>query len=199
MRKRTDMTCGADNLPLSAPRALRGGVQPSRGLGVVCLIGWALAAPWDTRSAAASPSPDAIARLAADVRGLGWIVYGARSAQGDWDLFICRPDGSAVRPLTRTPGCSEFSPQVSRDGRRLLYRRIKPDEKLDNNRHGEQGELVVAHSDGTNPQVLGAEGELPWASRSGASSARSCRAGTGRSCGFTTAATSARRPNPSRP
>jgi Tol biopolymer transport system component len=79
-------------------------------------------------------------------------------------LFVCRPDGSAARPLTRTPQFSESSPQVSRDGRRLLYRRVKPDEKFDNNRHGEQGQLVVAHSDGTNPQTLGADGEFPWAS-----------------------------------
>jgi hypothetical protein len=73
-------------------------------------------------------------------------------------LFACRPDGSAVRPLTRTPEFSESSPQVSRDGRRLLYRRVKREETFDNNRHGEQGELVVANSDGTKPQVLGGEG-----------------------------------------
>ena len=108
--------------------------------------------------------PPAEAALAAEVRTQGWIAYGARSPRGDWDLFLCRPDGSGARPLTSTPGFSEFSPQFSRDGRRLLYRRVFPQEQLDNNRHGEQGELVLARADGTAPVVLGRPGELTWAS-----------------------------------
>ncbi len=129
------------------------------------LLGVAIhAAAWEARGAAAAAPDDAVTRLAAEVRSQGWIIYGARSAPGDWDLFVCRPDGSAVRPLTRTPEFSESSPQVSRDGQRLLYRRVKRDEQFDNNRHGEQGELVVANRDGTNPQALGTEGELSWAS-----------------------------------
>ena len=83
-----------------------------------------------------SASP-AVQELAQEVRGNGWLGYAARSEGGDWDLFVCRPDGSAIRHLTRTPACSEFSPQFSRDGRKLLYRRMPPQEKLDNNRHGE--------------------------------------------------------------
>ena len=113
---------------------------------------------------AASPADPAVALLAAEVRGKGWVAYGARSAAGDWDLFLCRPDGSGVRSLTRTPGWSEFSPQFSRDGRQLLYRRMPRDETLDDNRHGEQGELVLANADGTGAVVLGKPGELPWAS-----------------------------------
>ena len=114
--------------------------------------------------AVSSVPNDGVKQLAAEVRGMGWIVYGGRSEQGDWDLFACRPDGSALHPLTHTPDFSEITPQVSRDGRRMLYRRLKRSEKPDNNRHGEQGELVVANSDGTKPQVLGGEGEFPWAS-----------------------------------
>jgi Tol biopolymer transport system component len=106
------------------------------------------------------------AALAAEVRAKGWIAFGARSEQGDWDLFLCRPDGSQRRSLTRTPEFSEFAPQFSRDGRKLLYRRIPKLEKLDNNRHGEQGELVLANSDDSEPQVLGKPGEFPWASLS---------------------------------
>lgn len=115
------------------------------------------------QSATNEPSP-AVQLLAAEVREKGWIVYGARSSHGDWDLFACRPDGSAPRNLTHTPEFSEFSPQFSRDGRQLLYRRVPPDEQLDNNRHGEQGELVLAKPDGSAPVVLGRAGEWHWAS-----------------------------------
>jgi hypothetical protein len=103
-------------------------------------------------------------RLADEVRGKGWIVFPARSEQGDWDLFLMRPDGSQRRALTRTPEWNEAVPQFSRDGTRLLYRRLKRDEAISGNRYGEQGALIVANSDGTDGRVLGAEGELPWAS-----------------------------------
>ncbi len=114
-------------------------------------------------SAPADASP-ALRQLANEVRDLGWVCYAARAEHGDWDLFVCRPDGSEVRNLTRTPAFSEFSPQFSRDGRALLYRRMPPQEQLDNNRHGEQGELVLAAADGSAPRVLGQPGELAWAS-----------------------------------
>jgi Tol biopolymer transport system component len=107
---------------------------------------------------------DAVQRLAAEVRDKGWIAFGARSEKGDWDLFLCRPDGSQRRQITATPEFSEFSPQFSRDGRRLLYRRVPRSEKLDNNQHGMQGELVLANSDGSEPQVFGRPGEYTWAS-----------------------------------
>src|SRR3989442_677510 len=54
-------------------------------------------------------------RLAAEVRGKGWIVFPARSDQGDWDLFLMRPDGSQRRALTRTPEWNEAAPQFSPD------------------------------------------------------------------------------------
>lgn len=109
-------------------------------------------------------SPPEIAALAAEVRDRGWLVFGARLPAGDWDLFRCRPDGSAVAPLTSTPVWSEFAPQFSRDGTRLLYRRVARSESLDGNRYGEQGELILALADGSNPTVLGRAGDLPWAS-----------------------------------
>jgi Tol biopolymer transport system component len=106
----------------------------------------------------------AAAQLAAEVRTRGWIVYCARSASGDWDLFVCRPDGSAVRNLTNTPEFHEAAPQFSRDGRRLLYRRLSRAERIDGNRYGTQGELVIARSDAGAPVALGKSGEYPWAS-----------------------------------
>ncbi len=116
-------------------------------------------------AAAAAPQADpAVRALAREVQTLGWIVYTARSDQGDWDLFLCRPDGSQVRNITRTPESSEHSPQFSRDGLRLLYRRMPRGETLDNNHHGTQGALVLANSDGTAPQAYGGEGEYTWAS-----------------------------------
>jgi Tol biopolymer transport system component len=122
------------------------------------LCGASLVAPGPTAFAAE------VAKLAAEVKAKGWIAYGARAANGDWDLFLCRPDGTGVHPLTRTPELNEFSPQFSRDGRRLLYRRIPRDEVIDNNHHGEQGELVLARSDGQDAIVFGKPGEYPWAS-----------------------------------
>lgn len=114
-------------------------------------------------SCAASPSEERL-QLASEVREKGWVVFSARSEQGDWDLFLMRPDGSERRALTRTPEWNEAAPQFSRDGSKLLYRRLKRDEIIEGNRYGEQGSLVVSQSDGTEARVLGEEGALPWAS-----------------------------------
>ena len=116
-----------------------------------------------TLAASADPAEE-VSRLAGEVRGLGWIVFSARSEQGDWDLFLMRPDGSHRRAFTHTPEWNEAAPQFSRDGKRLLYRRLRRDEKIEGNRYGEQGTLIVVNTDGNGERVLGAEGELPWAS-----------------------------------
>jgi Tol biopolymer transport system component len=105
-----------------------------------------------------------VARLTDEVRTKGWIAFSARSAKGDWDIYLMRPDGSERRNLTQSPEWNEAWPQFSRDGSRLLYRRLKRDELIDGNRYGQQGVPVVANSDGTDSRVLGAEGDLPWAS-----------------------------------
>lgn len=120
--------------------------------------------PYSFISGAAETEDPTVERLRQEVCSLGWIAYGARSEKGDWDIFLARPDGSDQRPLTSTREWNEFSPLFSPDGRQLLYRRIGRNEKIDNNHHGTQGELVLANSDGTQPRVLGRTGELPWAS-----------------------------------
>lgn len=120
--------------------------------------------PLAKSESAPSILPDATSRLAQEVHSKGWIVYGARSDKGDWDLFACRPDGSSIRNLSTTPEFNEAAPQFSRDGRKLLYRRLSRTETIDGNRYGEQGELVIANSDGTGVQVFGKPGEYPWAS-----------------------------------
>jgi Tol biopolymer transport system component len=110
----------------------------------------------------ADESPE-VAKLAAEVGDKGWIAYPARSEAGDWDLYLMRPDGSLRRNLTRTPEWNEAWPQFSRDGSRLLYRRLMRGDVISGNRYGEQGVPTVAHSDGTSPHMLGADGALPWA------------------------------------
>ncbi len=103
-------------------------------------------------------------QLTAEVKSHGWIAYSARSGKGDWDIFACRPDGSDIRNLTNSPDTNEGYPLFSRDGARLLYRRIKRDENFNGNDHGSQGALILSKSDGSQAKALGGEGELPWAS-----------------------------------
>src|SRR5262249_12225038 len=117
---------------------------------------------------------ESVSRLAEEVRARGWIVYSARSESGDWDLFACRPDGSTVRNITRTPESNEAAPQFSRDGRKLLYRRLPRTETISGNQYGSQGELVIAHADGTSPSVLGDRGPYPGASWSPAGRQVAC-------------------------
>jgi Tol biopolymer transport system component len=104
------------------------------------------------------------AELAREVHNLGWIFFGARTDKGDWDLFVMRPDGSERRNITNTPGYNEAAPRLSPDGRKLLYRRVSKEQNIEGNRYGVQGELVIANSDGSNPEVYGGKGEYPWAS-----------------------------------
>jgi Tol biopolymer transport system component len=109
-------------------------------------------------------SADDTATLAAEVRTKGWIVFPARAEKGDWDLFLMRPDGSQKRNITNTPDANESYPLFSRDGKRLLFRRLAAGEAIDGNDYGRQGVPVVAKSDGTDAKTIGGEGDLPWAS-----------------------------------
>jgi hypothetical protein len=101
------------------------------------------------------------ARLASEVASRGWIVYSAKTGKGDWDLFLMRPDGSARRNITNTPGFHEIGGRFSPDGRRMLWRRIPPDVKVHHDWWGRAGQLVIANADGSSPLVYG---EFPWAS-----------------------------------
>jgi Tol biopolymer transport system component len=128
-------------------------------LGPIATLGWLAAGAVLVES-----GDESVSRLAEEVRTRGSIVYSARSQAGDWDLFLCRPDGSAVRNITRTPEFHEAAPQFSRDGRKLLYRRLPRSETITGNQYGTQGELVIADADGTGPTVFGDRGAYPWAS-----------------------------------
>lgn len=103
------------------------------------------------------------AELAREVRDKGWIVYSARSEEGDWDLFLCRPDGSDIRNITNTPDASEAAPRFNHDGTKLLYRGLGKDAVINHDKWGFQGRLMIADADGGNPRALGEEKEYPWA------------------------------------
>lgn len=129
----------------------------------VVLLAGCVALPAAGAGPATRPDPQA-ANLAREIHDKGWIVYGARSPKGDWDLFLCRPDGSDARNITSTPDHSEGAPRFSPDGRKMLYRRTPKGTKISHDQWGFQGELVIANADGTNAAVMGKDGEYPWAS-----------------------------------
>ncbi len=101
--------------------------------------------------------------LADEVAQRGWIAFSKRSEKGDWDLYLMRPDGSQLTNITNTPKASEAAPRFSYDGTKLLYRRLEPDAKIDHDRWGFQGQVVIADADGTNPEPIGRPGDFAWA------------------------------------
>jgi Tol biopolymer transport system component len=117
----------------------------------------------ETGRAPAAPDPR-VPRLAAEVHNKGWIVFSAKTPNGDWDLFLMRPDGSKLRNISNTPGSSEMGARFSPDGRKMLYRLIAKSSTIPHDRWGALGKLVIANADGTNPVTWGQDGEFPWAS-----------------------------------
>ena len=53
------------------------------------------------------------AKLAKEVAGKGSIVYSGKTAGGDWDIFVMRPDGSHKRNISNTPNFNEMGVRVS--------------------------------------------------------------------------------------
>lgn len=104
------------------------------------------------------------AELAAELKDKGWLLYGAQSDNGTWDLFVSRPDGSERRNVTNTADYEEAAPRLSPDGSKLLYRRMPKGAVIDHDKWGFQGELILAEPDARNGVALGGEGAFPWAS-----------------------------------
>ena len=104
-----------------------------------------------------------VRKLYDEVANKGWIVYSAKSDQGDYDLFISRPNGTGVRNLTRTPQFNELGVRFLADGKRILYRRVSSLKPKVDYRELTFGVLVIANADGSNPRALGGEGDYPWA------------------------------------
>jgi len=113
---------------------------------------------------------DDVETLKSEVATKGWILYAARTANGDYDLFLARPDGSQARNITQTPDWSEFGGRFSPSNKRMLYRRlpksplIRPGEGINHDVWGAMGVLFIANADGSNPKPQGNEGGWPWAS-----------------------------------
>ncbi len=146
------------------PRARRIAAPLSSAAGVFCLAAIAVVH-------AQSPPTDPAAReLGREVAGCGWILFSAKTASGDYDLFLSRPDGSAKRHVTQTPDQDEYGGRFAPDSRRILYRRQQRSvarrngEGLNHDLWGAMGELVIAYADGSAPQSQGADGAWPWAS-----------------------------------
>lgn len=182
------MVCLTENSRRGAPRALLGGPTISehrwtpgggriRWIGAVVLIGLALrAAALDAEDATDALSQEPVRRLAEEVRGRGWVVYGARSPQGDWDLFRMRPDGTDRHKFIDMPGFNEAGARFSPDGKRVLFYRLPLSDELQNNEYG-TGELVIANADGSQPVVFGKG--FPWATWSPDSRQVACLAPKG--------------------
>jgi Tol biopolymer transport system component len=150
-----------EHLRLMRLRALHRGGWAGLGLLVSCTTAAF------TQPAVGDPGEAALAK---EVATRGWILFSAKTAQGDYDLFVCRPDGSARRNLTRTPDLNEFGGRFSPDSKRMLYRcqaRAAGDAeagKINHDLWGARGALVIANADGSEPQRQGDEGVYPWAS-----------------------------------
>jgi Tol biopolymer transport system component len=133
------------------------------------------------------PGDARVARLAKAVHAKGWIVYSAQTERGDWDLFLMRPDGSEQRNISATSAFSELGGRFSPDGKKLLYRRIPKDSRINHDVWGAMGELIVANADGTGANVYGKAGEFPWASWSPDAKQLACLTKTGiEICDFAT-------------
>ena len=135
------------------------------GVGVAVLVSCVM--PDFAQSPVSDPR---VATLAKEVASRGWILFSTKTYQGDYDLFVCRPDGSAQRSITQTPNANEFGGRFSPDGKRMLYRRQAKgpanaaDAGINHDLWGTKGALVIAKADGSDPQPHGEEGAYPWAS-----------------------------------
>jgi hypothetical protein len=140
-----------------------GGVSLPDGRGSVGIVR-ALALVWALSAATVSGAEPGVEQLAKEVGGQGWILFSAKTAKGDYDLFLARPDGSNGRNLTQTAGFNEYGGRFSPDGKRMLYRRAAAGGPVSHDLWGAMGTLVLANADGSHAEAQGGDGEYPWAS-----------------------------------
>ena len=106
---------------------------------------------------------DREAALGKEVHDKGWIIYSAKSDNGTWDLFLTRPDGSDARNLTNTADIEEAAPRFSPNSDRILYRALAKGTKINHDKWGFQGRLMIAKPDATSPEPVGGDEDFPWA------------------------------------
>jgi Tol biopolymer transport system component len=128
---------------------------------IASTIGQGKGAQQENRLFAEDVNDHRVIALSNEVHGKGWIIYGARTGKGDWDLLLMRPDGSDRSNITNTPGFNEAAARFSSDGQKILYYQMPKDVAVDNNKYGIY-DLVIADADGTNPVVWG--NDYNWAS-----------------------------------
>lgn len=126
---------------------------------LVCACVWLVSG----QGTVAADDPE-VKKLAVEVGDKGWILYTSKTAAGDYDLFLTRPDGTQARNLTQTPQFSEFGAKYSPDGKKVMYRRTAKGVEVNHDLWGATGVLVIADRDGANPVALGEDGEYPWTS-----------------------------------
>ena len=61
-----------------------------------------------------------VKKLAKEVASLGWLAFAGKSGNGDYDLYLCRPDGSQLRNITQTPQWNEFCVRLFPDGKSFV-------------------------------------------------------------------------------
>lgn len=130
---------------------------------VACVLSLVASAAEGNGPATQSEDP-AVGQLGREIADRGWLLYAAKTPVGDYDLFLARPNGTRTINLTRTPAFNEFGARFSPDSRQMLYRRTPKEVGINHDLWGAMGVPVVAAPDGSSPQVLGGDGELPWAS-----------------------------------
>ncbi|KXK35109.1 MAG: Protein TolB [Candidatus Hinthialibacteria bacterium OLB16] len=114
-------------------------------------------------ASAQSDQADESLKLREEVQNRGWLAYSSRSENGTWDIFLSRPDGSQRQNITNSADYEEAAPRFSPAGDKLMYRRLPKGTTINHDQWGFQGELATCNPDGSDPQILGGEGDYPWA------------------------------------
>ena len=90
--------------------------------------------------------------------GTGDARVSSLTKNGDWDLFLMRPDGSEQRNISNSKDFNEMGGRFSPDGKKLSYRRIPKDSKINHDVWGAMGELIIANYDGSGAADYGKAG-----------------------------------------
>ena len=137
----------------------------SRKTGQLCreverTLSYALAA-CDDLAAPSAPADGRPATRVASLPNPGRIAFSS-NADGDWEIYAIRPDGSGLRRITRIPG-NDAHPEWSPDGAWIAFATGKSAfrDEMALHPHNPQsyGDIAVMRADGSNLRVLT---DNPW-------------------------------------